>query len=104
MCVSCRATGGHVRRARQLQHHSKRAEALLQQAAGGERPVGESESCHGDLSRLSWTSMRNVPETLQQLSSHSQFSHHIDVINHVKPQWCSAEALVHELLSIIDIR
>lgn len=76
MCVfvSCRPTGGHVGRARQLQHHSKRAEAFLQQTAGGERPVGESESCHGDLSWSSGTSMRNVLATLQLLPSHRPMS------------------------------
>lgn len=68
--VSCRLTGGHVGRARQLQHHSERAEAFLQQTAGGERPVGESQSCHGDLSWSSGTSMRNVLATLQLLPSH----------------------------------
>lgn len=39
-----RAAGGHVGCARQLQHHSQRAEAFLQQAARGERPLGESQS------------------------------------------------------------
>lgn len=70
VCLSCRPTGGHVGRARQLQHHSERAEAFLQQAARGAGPVGESESCHGDLSWLSGTSMRNVLATFQLLPSH----------------------------------
>jgi len=66
--VFCRPTGGHVGRARQLQHHSERAEAFLQQTARGEGPVGESESFHGDLSWLSGTSVRNVLATTAAIS------------------------------------
>lgn len=52
-CCACsyafyRPVGGHVGCTCQLQHHSERTEAFLQQAARGKRPVGESESPYND--------------------------------------------------------
>lgn len=49
-----RSVGGHAGGACQLQHHRERVEALLQQAARGKRPVGESESRHSHPSRCVW--------------------------------------------------
>lgn len=53
-CQTCRPAGGHVGRARQLQHHSQRAEAFLQQAARGERPLGESQSRRSPSVSVVW--------------------------------------------------
>lgn len=58
--MSCRPAGGHAGRAGQLQHHGEGAEAVLQQAAGRARPVGESESRRRHLSRSSGTGVRNA--------------------------------------------
>lgn len=57
-CQTCRPAGGHVGRARQLQHHSQGAEAFLQQAARGERPLGESQSRRGPSVSLVWEGER----------------------------------------------
>lgn len=53
-CMSSRPASGHAGRACQLQHHGERAEAFLQQAARGERPLGESESWHGPCVLVVW--------------------------------------------------
>lgn len=53
-CMSSRPASGHAGCACQLQHHRKRAEAFLQQAARGERPLGESESWHGPSVLVVW--------------------------------------------------
>lgn len=84
MCP-CRPAGGHAGCTCQLQHHSQRAEAFLQQAARGARAVGESEARHGDLSWLSEPRMSNVLATPKLLPSHRQCPHHTENIDHVKP-------------------
>lgn len=75
VCVTCRPAGGHARRACQLQHHSERVEAFLQQGARGERPLGKSVISY----ILVIYDLHEVQATLKP------YTPHIDKINHVKP-------------------